>query len=78
MSTRTDWGYFDKAGAPVAVGDEHAKWQCPLAPWECQSFEHPIDGSWVEQPAMRATCPFKSVGVKLDRCTKCAMEFRYP
>lgn len=78
MSTRTDWGLFDKAGAPLAVGDAWHRWTCPQQKWEATAYEHPITGEMVDQEPAPVPCPFKNVTPKLDRCSACGMEFRYP
>lgn len=79
MSTRTDWGIFDAAGSPLAVGDEHHKWECPDQKWDYNNgYEHCITGEWVEEPPCKINCPWKSVDAKLDRCTKCGNQFKYP
>lgn len=79
MSTRTDWGYFDKNGAPLAVGDLHASWACPNQEWVYG--ETTIDdrtGEEVSVDPYHRNCPLEFVGVKVDRCKKCGVEFRYP
>lgn len=79
MSTRTDWGLFDKAGMPIAVGDEHWKWVCPKGGWIDNIYEHPMSGELINEGFVWVPeCQFKSVGIKLDRCTVCQVEFRYP
>lgn len=79
MSTRTDWGYFDKNGAPLAVGDAHARWTCPQQRWVYDdTTEHSITGELMPVDPYPVNCPFEPVGVKLDRCEKCGVEFRYP
>ena len=79
MSTRTDWGYFDKDGAPLAVGDAHHAWTCPKQEWVYG--ETTIDdwtGEEVFVEPYPRNCPLEFVGVKTDRCRKCGVEFRYP
>lgn len=78
MSTRTDWGLFNKDGTPLAVGDEWHKWKCPQEAWATHQFVHPITGEDDEVVSVPVPCPFKHVSVKLDRCEKCGVEFRYP
>ena len=79
MSTRTDWGYFDKDGKPLAVGDEHHHWKCPNQEWVYDEyFEHPYTGELERIDPYPKNCPMKSIGVKLEKCTKCGVEFRYP
>lgn len=79
MSARIDWGIFDKGGNPVAVGDEHARWVCPLQRWEPIVWEHPFTGEDCG-PGGNAPvpCPWKEAAFKLERCSQCGMEFRYP
>lgn len=80
MSTRTDWGLFDKDGKPVAVGDEWHHWVCPHRKYEPAGYENHMTGEWVDEGYALGSgpCCFKRVDVKLDRCSKCGMEFRYP
>lgn len=79
MSTRTDWGYFDKQGQPLAVGDAHATWTCPNQEWERNGGEiHPYTGEWEASAPYPKLCPMKFVGAKLERCSTCGVEFRYP
>ena len=79
MSTRTDWGIFDKDGQPIAVGDLHHKHVCPQQKWKYDNgFDHPITGEWVATDATSVPCPYKFVSAKLDRCVGCGNEFRYP
>lgn len=79
MSTRTDWGYFDKDGTPLAVGDTHAKWECPQQEWRHGDMAiHPYTGEAEAVDPYPINCPMKSVSAKLERCTKCGTEFRYP
>jgi hypothetical protein len=78
MSTRTDWGIFNSAGQPVALGDDHAKWKCPQQQFEPVGYEHTITGEWIDEGFAAVPCPFKLVGPKLERCEKCGMVFKYP
>lgn len=79
MSTRIDWGYFDKSGNPVAVGDEWHKWICPERKYEPTGYEHHITGEWIDTGMqLQPHCAMKSIDAKLERCERCAMEFRYP
>lgn len=82
MSTRTDWGLFDKDGKPVAVGDEWHKWVCPHRKYEPTGYWNHMTGEWVDEGHALSEEPCRSsmkcVNAKLDRCSKCGMEFRYP
>lgn len=79
MSTRTDWGWFDKDGKPLAVGDLHSKWRCPLQKWDFDIFyEHPYTGELIHEEPQRIPCPVVSVDVKLGVCEQCGNQFRYP
>lgn len=80
MSTRTDWGIFASDGTPLAVGDDHWRWQCPKQESRrVQPYEHFITGEMIDPGDWELVpCPWLSAGVKLDRCTKCGAEFRYP
>lgn len=49
MSTRTDWGLFDKDGKPVAVGDEWHKWVCPHRGYEPTGYWNHMTGEWVDE-----------------------------
>lgn len=80
MSTRTDWGYFDKCGKPLAVGDAHARWTCPQQEWEYNgTYEHPITGEIERCEPYPLNCPLELIDhPRVDRCRKCGVEFRYP
>ena len=78
MSTRTDWGYFDKDGKPLAVGDEHHKWECPRQEFAPTGHEHIFTGEWIDTGLQPVRCPMKEVAPKLERCERCGVEFRYP
>jgi len=79
MSTRTDWGWFDKDGKPIAVGDEWHKWVCPQRKWVPAGYVHSFTEEWIDEGLqLEPQCRAESVSVKLERCPKCGMEFRYP
>lgn len=80
MSTRTDWGWFDKDGKPIAVGDEWHKWVCPQHHWERPIWEHPITGEPYEaEDAVRVMgCKMKYIEPKLEVCEVCGNKFIYP
>ncbi len=79
MSTRTDWGYFDKDDKPVAVGDEWHKWVCPQRKYVPTGYEHSFTGEWIDEGLqLEPQCRMKDAGFKLEVCPKCGMKFRYP
>lgn len=82
MSTRADWGLFRPDGSrlePLAVGDAWHKWDCPSRPWAHPAPEpHPFTGEMEPREPYPAQCPFKSVAVKRDECTRCGVVFIYP
>ncbi len=79
MSTRTDWGWFDKDGKPIAVGDEWHKWVCPQHHWETPWWKHPITGEQVEGETVRIMhCKFVDDGPKREHCERCGNAFIYP
>lgn len=73
-----EWGLFDKEGKAVALGDAWHHWKCPAEKVEPAGYVHDITGEWIDEGLVPVACPFKRVGVKLDRCETCGMEFRYP
>lgn len=78
---RTDWGYFDKSGKPLAVGDAHWKWECPQREWEHGgTYTHPITGEVERVDPYPLNCPMDNIDypARIDRCKRCGVEFRYP
>jgi len=79
MSTRTDWGWFDKDGKPIAVGDEWHKWVCPRRGYVPSGYEHFITGEWVDEGLVLApACRTLSPSAKLEVCEQCGNRFIYP
>lgn len=79
MSTRTDWGIFDAAGLPVAVGDAWARWKCPKQQWVYNATEvHIFTGELVPIDPYPVECPYESQTPKLDVCSRCGNRFIYP
>ncbi len=78
MSEQKTWGLFAVDGAPVATGNDWYKWNCPHKQWTTPSMEHPITGESIDLDPVEIPCPFKFMGGKMDRCTKCGIEFHYP
>lgn len=79
MSTRTDWGYFDKDGKPVAVGDEWHKWICPQRKYVLVGYKHTYTDEWINEGfQLEDRCPMTTVSAKRETCAKCGMVFIYP
>ncbi len=79
MSTRTDWGYFDKDGKPVAVGDEWHKWVCPQRKWVPSGYVHSFTEEWIDEGLrLEDRCEMITDGIKHEHCVKCGMQFIYP
>lgn len=79
MSTRTDWGYFNPDGTPIAVGDEWHKWICPQRQYEPTGYKDGWTEEWIDTGLqLQPYCAMKTINPKLERCEQCGVEFRYP
>ena len=78
MSTRTDWGWFDKNDKPIAVGDEHRHWNCPNKIICNAGYFHSITDEWIDEGFAAEPCPIKYTDTKLEICEKCGNKFIYP
>jgi len=80
MSTRTDWGWFDKDGKPIAVGDEWHKWKCPQHHYEPAGYEHPFTGEWIDEGYTKVEhCRMRTTDKpKFSECSTCGNQFIYP
>lgn len=78
------WGWYAKDGTPIALGDDHWKWECPDFKWEYVEPDiHPFTGEpyrWPTDSEYRKVhnCRIQSRAVKCDECTKCGAYFVYP
>jgi hypothetical protein len=78
MTAPKTWGLFSADGQLVATGDDWRNWNCQRKEYEPKGYEHTITGEWVDEGFAALPCPFEAVATKLDRCSRCGMEFRYP
>lgn len=84
MSTRTDWGWFEKDGTPIAVAHDHYKWKCEQGTWtETPMRENYITGELFrfsddEPYTWQPACRMESTDIKVEECRVCGRRFVYP